>query len=122
MPELQATQLINNFLSDPDIRQFQQPLQPPVGKEEWVYIPSGNMWEHAEWVDSSKLENILEGVLSKAPVNSIDLEGKSTKEQVKMVLFCEGRYVAVLDQSRRFVRLIDRIELAEKAARSMMLS
>src|SRR4029079_8773466 len=94
LPELQATKLINNFLSDQDVQQVQQPLQPPAGKEEWVYIPSSNMWEHAEWIDSSKLENILEGILSKSSVNSLDLEGKSTKEQVKMVLFCEGRFVA----------------------------
>jgi hypothetical protein len=116
LEEGQIENLINNFLWDMEIQQATPPE--PIG---WIYLPSSQKYEHADWITGFKLEAILDGVLSKSFVKEADLAGKSKNEQVKSIIFCEGKFVAVVGYDGHFVQLIDRLELAEKVARSMMI-
>ncbi|HEX3472429.1 MAG TPA: hypothetical protein VHT28_14710 [Silvibacterium sp.] len=50
----QATQLVQGFL-----KQIQQVAPPLTDAAEWVSIPTQQLWEHAKWLDGSRLERVF---------------------------------------------------------------
>jgi hypothetical protein len=115
-----ALQLVGNFLQDNEIQQVQPPPVAPGNRTEWVYLDRGNIWEHADWLDTDKVEEILGEVLKRSRVSRLDLQGKSTIDQAKLILSFKEPFVVVVDQDRRFERLIDRQRLADEITRGLV--
>jgi hypothetical protein len=95
------------------------PVAPLPNAPDWVPINEANQTrEHATWLTSDLLEEILGEELKFSHVGTETLRGKSSGEQVRQVLAQSGRYVAVTREEFRFDYLIDRSLLLEQVARS----
>lgn len=71
-------------------------------------------WEHASWVDSTLLAQILETNLINSSVEySLDV---SSLDQAKRVLRRNGEFVGRVDKEGIFVNVINRGALVEKLA------
>jgi len=114
---MKAEQLVNRFFWDPEIRK-NPPPPPPEG---WVGLPPNNIrvWEHADWLDTSKVMKILNGVLDRSQVGKQD-QGKSARDQAKSILSCEGDLVASVDETGRFETLIDKRRLQDEVVRDLL--
>jgi hypothetical protein len=88
---------------------------PGVDGDDWVFLESGNKWEHARWVDTLRLRELLGEGLSSARV--VCAEELSQTDQIRRVLAKEGPLVALVDDDRRLQTVVDRFRLAETVAR-----
>jgi hypothetical protein len=96
-------------------------VQPPGSMDAgagWLRLPDtpGRQatWEHARWLTASDL---IDGALSTAVRPDgyvLDDRSWSAEDRVRAVARARGDLVALLDQSRRFDRLVDRRALLEK--------
>jgi hypothetical protein len=84
---------------------------------------SVRLFEHAQWLDAASLEGYLSGSWIPACVKFVDLYGKASREQVRLLLQLPqpARYVAVVREDLRFERLLDRQPLLEEVARDAVL-
>lgn len=114
-----AVLLIKNFLSNPVISfPGKQPL---TFENEWTYLENSQRSEHAEWIDTQRLKDILQGILDTTWISRRDLEVKSKMDQAKLILSFKSQFVGVLDSNHRFEKLIDRNLILEELARSLLL-
>lgn len=111
----QAIVLIEKFLEKI------QKNQEPTSESDWVKASKDprkpdQKWEHAEWLNTDQVEQILQEILDKSSwVGRLDLQGKSREDQLKLILSFKGHFVAVLNQNHwRFEKLIDRQQLANE--------
>jgi len=90
---------------------------------EWVKLKKrdlsgnviGEIWEHARWLDRAYTEALLGADLGRDEVQIATMQAASRKDQVSIILRAEGPMVAVVGDGGRFVRLIDRLNLASRA-------
>ena len=82
-------------------------------------IDSANTIEHAHWIKSEALEELLGEDFHTSAVRTADLKVKETAEQLREILATPGRYVAVTGEEGRFEYLIDRNLLLEQVAQKM---
>lgn len=94
------------------------PLIPPLADApDWVFINKDKeIREHATWVTTALIEDILGNELNFSHVGHEVLQSKSRSEQIRLVLAQTGRYVAVTQEELRFMYLIDRALLLERVA------
>lgn len=107
--------LVTNFF-----KEIQQEEPSDSDKRNWVYLKRHKKWEHAEWLDTLKVKEILQEVIDTSRVSSVDLLGKSTENQVKLILSFKVPFVARVDQDQRFQSLIDRQRLADEVIRLIL--
>jgi hypothetical protein len=111
-----VSQLINNYINDIKFQNTPDGPATPTEGSGYVQLSDGT-WEYAEWIDTSKIEEILAGTIDKSNVNKLELDTKSKEDQLKLILAFNGTFVAMVDQNQQFVTLIDRHRFVEKAAR-----
>ena len=111
MEQSETENLIREFFINPNI---QQPIPPPGQEKKWVKLKDSNAWEHAEFLDIGKLEDILKDILDRSWISKTDLKGKSNKEQIIMILYMKKPFVAIVDEDRRFEKLVDREKLTQE--------
>lgn len=93
----QAIVLIEKFLEKI------QKNQEPTSESGWVKASKDprkpdQKWEHAEWLNTDQVEQILQEILDKSSwVGRLDLQGKSREDQLKLILSFKGHFVAVLN-------------------------
>jgi hypothetical protein len=111
MEQYGTENLIREFFINPNI---QQPIPPPGQEKKWVKLKDSNAWEHAEFLDIGKLEDILKDILDRSWISKTDLKGKSNQEQIIMILYMKKPFVAIVDEDRRFEKLVDREKLTQE--------
>jgi hypothetical protein len=100
------------------VKRFIQLVQDAPGKtdDEWISLSGGRM-EHASWVTTSLLHKILDSdAFEMWTFEDLD---RPRAERAKAILRRKGRFVAVVNSDRRFLRLIDRYALLEDLAFKM---
>jgi hypothetical protein len=121
--------LLNRLLLSDAFPKFVEPLKnlPPdftsFNDGEWVELKkrdfsgnvTGKVWEHARWLDRAYTERLLRADMGRDQVGKSTLQAASRKDQVSIILRAESPMVALVDDRGRFVRLIDRLNLASRA-------
>jgi hypothetical protein len=77
---------------------FLTPSQPPPGMK--------TLWERGQWIDAEKLERDLSGCLEYSWYS--DVPDVSQKARIEGILRRRNRFVALVDEDRRFTGLVDR--------------
>jgi hypothetical protein len=96
------------------------PLPPVAGSGEWILLdPATNTYEHAAWINSEKLEEILGNDLNTANIHSVELRAKPSSEKLKMLLAMPDRFVAAVTNDQRFEYLVDRRVVLEQVAKTI---
>src|SRR5262249_998727 len=109
------------------LKEFLQRVQavvgpPPGDSENWVPVETQTVpptYEHASWVNSEKLEQILGSDLNTSTIKSTELRLKNSMEQMRAIVAMPGKYVAVTDDEKRFEYLIDRHVILELVAKRL---
>jgi hypothetical protein len=96
------------------ILKFLESLQSKTEKEGWIPLSSPGSWERAEWMDKSRAESYLREVLGRSWV--IGNADRPKSEVLDAIIRCEGEFVALLEPSERFLRLVDRYSVVEQLA------
>lgn len=98
------------------IEQIQQE-NVPAHTEQWESIadPAPQIWERTEWLSADDVEDVLGSSLQRGYVTSS--VNRSKHEVVAAALRSPGKFVALLDEDRRLLDLIDRSELISKFVR-----
>ncbi|MFL6485134.1 MAG: hypothetical protein ACJ71D_00260 [Nitrososphaera sp.] len=79
------------------------------------------VWEHASWLDSDKVREMLNEDLQITSIKEDELQRKSDADKAKLVLsFKDSSFVAIVDEDRRFKKLINRQPFVEKAINGFM--
>lgn len=116
----QAKEIVEAVLKDPKIRRSEQEL-PSQNKEEWVYLSHTKIWEHTEWMNVIKVQEIFQEILNKSTVKVSDLQIRKIKDRAKMILSAGGPFVAMVDDYGSFsMHLIDHQLYSEKVARALI--
>jgi len=93
---------------------------PLTGAEDWTPIDNvTGTREHAVWLTSTLLEDVLGEVLDFTHVTADAIEGAGGSEKARLVLAKKGRFVAVTLVDRRFGYLVDRSALLEQLAEAV---
>jgi hypothetical protein len=110
-----AKQLVRSFLHN--IQQNQDP--PPDQMESWESFTTqaGKLWERANWLDGERLERDLQGVLQTSWL--LDSPDIASSRRTEAILRREGHFVALVEESGRFRRLVDRQAILEQVASKM---
>lgn len=85
--------------------------------DSWVRLASGS-FEHARWINRSLLKEVLD--LSPLLTSIVDIGDLAAPERTLAVLACEGPFVAVVDETRRFKSLLDRQAVLERLAARLL--
>ena len=108
------------------VREFLQRVQaPPIPtatpdtSHRVLIDASTNTYEHASWITSGQLEDLLGSDLSRSGVHSSELRSKNARGQVRMFLSLPERFQAVKGDDQRFEYLLDRNVLLEQVARNV---
>jgi hypothetical protein len=104
-----ATQIVNAYLSE-----IQQDHEPDSDQIEWVCLKQQQLWEHAKWISGSRIDRLLGSILNDSWF--LDSPDISNEEKTKAILRRKGQFVALVDEERKFRRLVDRQDLLEKVA------
>jgi len=103
------------------ITQFLQSIRStviPAGDQasEWLSL-ANQSFEHAKWLNGTRIESLLGSDLSTAHVT---LPPNATlNDLTRPVLSQPGRFVAVVDQNQSLLSIVDRHEVLEKMAREV---
>jgi hypothetical protein len=112
-----------------------QTHEPPIAEQlgQWVELKvpeevrqlkepdKSKVWEHASWLDGDKLEKMLEEELQRPWVSERELQTKSDADKARLILsFERSSFVVVLDEDRRFKKLVDRQPIVEEAIRGII--
>jgi hypothetical protein len=110
-----GAQLLGNFLHHPWVS---RPLEPDAQPEPgWIGFREQRRQERAEWIrDEAALRRILGPAWRRPAVVQEDEFGDA--EIYRRALLKEGNFVAVVDSRERFIKLIDRMAVAEAAGRA----
>jgi len=95
----------------------------PYGAPEapqWFSINNAAPWECARWIDASMIEDCLRDELTKSCF--LDSPYMRPGERIEAILKCEGPFVAVVSDGKRFTGLVDRQALLEATARQVDVS
>lgn len=90
------------------IQNIQKPPNEKPPNKEWIKIDKTKAWEHAEFLDSVKVQEILYEVIYTAFVDVLNIKDRSKTDQIKLILRFKEPIVALVDQKQRFQKLIDR--------------
>jgi hypothetical protein len=108
-----SIELLREFL-----QRIEAPLPMPTDPADWVLLgPATNTYEHARWISSEELEQILTDDCYTSTIRSSELRSKNTSEQLRSFLSVSGRFVAVVGDDQRFEYLVDRDVLLEQVAK-----
>jgi hypothetical protein len=108
-------QLLNTFVSSPEISSPNQPALPDGG---WIPLPRNGpptRYENSEWISPDLLYDMLRDRIDHGII--ADRQGRSEAETIRLVLEQTGRFVVIVDDQRKFKELIDRSRLAEQVGR-----
>ena len=110
-----GAQLLTNFLDDPWIsRSLDLGMSPGGG---WVGLADQQRQERAEWIrDEDGLRRILGPAWQRPTV--IQTGELHDEEIYQRALLRQGDFVAVVDSKERFIKLIDRMGVAEAVGRT----
>jgi hypothetical protein len=98
-----------------------QGFPPKPDDPEWQYIDTvSNTYEHAQWLTSEKIEDIMGKYLVTDYINLIQLQGKKKSEQINLVLAETGQYVAITKEDKRFDSIIERYEILESVSNTIV--
>ena len=104
--------LIREFLTS-----VQSPAPPvPTESSEWVLLSQGTTYEHARWLSTVELEDILGADCHKSTVFSFYLSTGKTAEKLRALLSVPGNFVAVTAEDGQFEYLVDREVILEQMA------
>lgn len=108
------------------LKEFLQRIQaspaPPVAREsgEWALLDAAtNTYEHAGWITSEGLDQMLARDFNTAALRSSELRSKTASEQLRTLLSVHEPFVAVTTDDQRFEYLIDRSVLLEQVGRTV---
>lgn len=114
-----SLELIKKFL----LRVQAAPLPPvavPSDAANWILIDAAtNTHEHASWMTSEEIEEMLGSDLNRSTIRSSELRQKSARDQLRTFLSTPELFSAVVEDDRRFEYLLDRRSLLEQVARSV---
>jgi hypothetical protein len=113
LPSQAAAQIATEF-----VRRLQ--ASPPPLHEEWLELGGDDatspvVWEHAQWITVSVIEQVLGDALNTSRVDRTRTGGEG--DLVRSVIAQQGEFVSIVDADGRFERLIDRMKLVEAVAR-----
>lgn len=119
--------LLQEFLSEIQIppKPFPAPPSPhPAQSEEWVtlerrYPAEIETFEHATWLNSNHLAEILADDLHHAALREHEFKILSPVNQYDAVLSKADRYIALIDDVGRFKGMLNRCVLLGQAVRTM---
>jgi hypothetical protein len=100
--------LVEGFFQHPSI----QSQNPDSDLQNWVQMPG--RWEHARWISGTLATELFN--LSPVTTSFVDLGENRNAENTFAELAAEGSFVALVDERRRFLKLLDREGLLEKLA------
>jgi hypothetical protein len=110
----QAIQLVQKFL-----KEIQKDV-PESDPQEWTSLGTQPLWEHAKWLDGSRLERVLHDFLDVSSMpESPDMP---PTDRAKAALRRGGALVALVGADGRFKTLIDRQALLEKLGERFVAS
>ncbi|MGH9871287.1 MAG: hypothetical protein ACRD9S_02340 [Pyrinomonadaceae bacterium] len=111
-------ELIQKFLLN--IQLAYVPTAAPPNLDEWIPVdPATNTYEHASWINSEGLEQLLGNDLHDSAVRSSELRSRTQKERLRIVLSLPERFQAVVKDDQRFEYLLDRSVLLEQVAEKL---
>jgi hypothetical protein len=103
--------LVENFMNQPEIRSRRR-----EDSEEWLQlIPEAS--EHAVWINRTLLDRLFD--LAPARSSVVDAGDLTERQRTLAVLACQGAFVALIDDRRRFRSLIDRDRLLNSMAQRL---
>ena len=98
---------------------------PPVNVGEWLPISTEAAapitYEHARWLSTRELEDILGADCNKSMVVSEQMTSTTGRDQIQRVISVPGDFVAVVGDGQKFGYLADRTLLLEQVARQVAL-
>jgi hypothetical protein len=95
----------------------QNPAPLPAESESWVLIDiENNTFEHARWLNSEELEDLLGKDANRATIRSSELRPIDRTRQLGAFLALPGQFVAVTAEDQRFEYLVDRNAILEQVA------
>jgi hypothetical protein len=109
--------LIREFLT-----RVQAPAMPvPAESSEWTPISSAPSitYEHARWLSSLELEDMLGVDCNKVTVLSKQLSPNNVTKQLRTLLSVPSDFVAVATKDHRFEYLVDRKAILEQVAKQL---
>lgn len=107
------------------IREFLRCVQsppgpPPADLGEWISLdPVSQTYEHARWLSSFELQDMLGADCNKLSVLFDRLDGQASTKQLQALLSFSGRFVAVTTKDHEFQYLLDRNLILEQVAKQM---
>jgi hypothetical protein len=104
--------VIKQFLSY--IRTSTPPPVPSPEQSEWVSLDKQQTYEHAKWLNTARIEELLGGDMSTARVTL--LPNKTVNDLARPVLAQRRRFVAVIEPDRTLVCVVDRMEVLQTFA------
>lgn len=120
--------LLQEFLSE-----IQSPPQPPpvplplnlAESDEWVKLerkePNDfDTYEHAEWIDSNDLAELLGEDLHHASIREGELRVLSPTKQYEVIFSKSDQYIALVDEVGRFKGLLNRCAILGQAVTQMV--
>jgi len=99
---------------------LQKPSNSPVDST-WVLLPQSQTNEHSAWLDSGTFRDLFGDIANRFAIHKEEFLQMTSGEQAKLILIQRGTFVAVVDQSEQFDKLIDRHDLLERIARDLVL-
>jgi hypothetical protein len=120
LSEHYAGLLVQNFLSAiriPSPVPSTIPFPDPSRLPEQVQLGTG-ISEYAKWLDAARTERLLSRDLNDSSV--VLLPNKTLNDLAPFVLRKQGRFVAIVDQDKRFRSLIDRSAALENLANEVL--
>lgn len=110
------------------LQEFLQGIQenspPPVEFTEWIelgvqYPGQGAVYEHAAWLTSNDLAELLGEELHHAALREHELKTLPPLKQYDAVLLRTDHYIALIDEARRFKGMLNRCVLLGQAVKQM---
>jgi hypothetical protein len=92
----------------------------PTQSAEWISLNSAPItYEHARWLSSLELEDLLGVDCNKSTILSEQLSPSDQTKRLRTLLSVAGDFVAVTTKERQFEYLVDRKVILEQVARQL---
>jgi hypothetical protein len=109
----EATNLVHNYLE-----KIQQQVEPVTDLDEWIRIGNKQRWEHGRYVNGGDIEQYLSKYLLESSV--VINQSMTSEEIMQIALTQDGAFVALLNEEKRFQRLLDRQVLLDATVRQIV--
>jgi hypothetical protein len=104
-----STYLIRSFLEHVQAPPLPLPKESGELNTDWILVNSNpDTYEHAIWLTTDKLEDLLDEDLCTRLFDKETLEAKAPEEQIRWVLSTPYRWIALTTDEKRFEGLSDR--------------